>query len=405
MRAVIMAGGLGTRLASLCPARPKSMVEIAGKPILQWQLDCLHRQGICDITLVIGHLGGQIKQYLGNQVKYIEETEPLGTAGSLYYLRNHMKEDFLLINGDIIFDVDFTRIMAFHKRSGAAATIVAHPNDHPFDSGLLRCDSSGKVLEWYERNALRPVWYHNLSSSGIYVLSPDALEQCSHPVRKNLDQGVLRPMIEHGGLYAFHSAEYIHDAGTPERFLQTQRDIQSGVVAKKNAALRQKAVFIDRDGTINRYKGFLSNIDDFELLDTAAESIRQINHTEYLTICVTNQPVIARGELSFEGLTEIHNKMETLLGQEGAYLDDIVFCPHHPDSGFEGEIKELKIRCNCRKPDTGMLEQMAEKYNIDLAESIMVGDSEIDRMTAERVGCQLYFVSLKKFMEEFYGNH
>ena len=143
--------------------------------------------------------------------------------------------------------------------------------------------------------------------------------------------------------------------GTPDRYYSVIEDIHSGKVAAKNLARKQKAIFLDRDGTINKYVGFLTNIDEFELLPGVIEAIKKINASGYLAIVVTNQPVIARGEVSYGELEEIHNKMETLLGQKGAYLDAIFYCPHHPHKGYEGERPEYKIECECRKPKPGML--------------------------------------------------
>ena len=131
MQAVIMAGGKGTRIASVASDIPKPMIEICGKPILQHQIECLKEQGITDIILVIGHIGYVIKKYfqdgqkLGVSIRYIEEKEPLGTAGALYYLKGIIEDDFLLLNGDIIFDVDFDRFMRFHKEKKGAATILS----------------------------------------------------------------------------------------------------------------------------------------------------------------------------------------------------------------------------------------------------------------------------------------
>ena len=176
--------------------------------------------------------------------------------------------------------------------------------------------------------------------------------------------------------------------GTPDRYREVGEDISSGKVAAKSLVNKQKAIFLDRDGTINKYVGFLRNIDDFELISGVSDAIKMINKAGYLAIVVTNQPVIARGEITWEELNEIHNKMETLLGREGAYLDDIFVCPHHPDSGFEGEIKELKIDCNCRKPKPGMILDAAKKYNIDLKESYMIGDSDNDVKAGEAAGCK-----------------
>lgn len=139
---------------------------------------------------------------------------------------------------------------------------------------------------------------------------------------------------------------------------------------------------------INKYVGFLTDIDDFELEDGVIDAIKVINESEYLAIVVTNQPVIARGEVTYEELNAIHNKMETLLGKEGAYLDAIYYCPHHPHKGYNGEIPELKIECDCRKLKPGMLLRAAEKFNIDLSKSWMIGDGENDVIAGTAAGCQ-----------------
>ena len=129
------------------------------------------------------------------------------------------------------------------------------------------------------------------------------------------------------------------------------------------------------------------------LLEGALEAIKKINASGYLAIVVTNQPVIARGEVTVEELQQIHNKMETLLGNDGAFVDAIYYCPHHPDSGFEGEIPELKIKCECRKPNPGMLLQAAEEFNIDLEQSWMVGDSHNDVLAGLRAGCKTAYIT------------
>ena len=120
-----------------------------------------------------------------------------------------------------------------------------------------------------------------------------------------------------------------------------------------------------------------------------------LNESGYLVIVVTNQPVIARGEVSLEELQEIHNKMETLLGKEGAYLDDILFCPHHPDKGFQGERSEYKIECDCRKPKPGLLLEAAKKFNIDMKQSWMIGDTESDLQAGLNAGCNVALIQDK----------
>lgn len=176
--------------------------------------------------------------------------------------------------------------------------------------------------------------------------------------------------------------------GTPERFHQVEEDYKNGVVQAKNLHNKQKVIFLDRDGTLNKYVGFLRNIDDFELIDGASEAIKQINQSGYLAIVVTNQPVIARGEVSWDELHEIHKKMETLLGKDGAYIDGLYICPHHPDKGFEGERPEYKFDCDCRKPKPGLLLQAAKEFNIDLSQSYMIGDSNRDVEAGQNAGCR-----------------
>ena len=155
---------------------------------------------------------------------------------------------------------------------------------------------------------------------------------------------------------------------------------------------KQKAIFLDRDGTINKYVGFLRNIDEFELLPGVIEAIKKINASGYLAIVVTNQPVIARGEVSYGELEEIHNKMETLLGEKGAYIDAIYYCPHHPDKGYDGEIPELKFECDCRKPKPGMLWKAATDFNVDLSKSWMIGDGENDVLAGKNARCMTGYI-------------
>lgn len=407
MKVIIMAGGKGTRIASVKADVPKPMIPILEKPILQYEIECLKRQGFCDIVLVVGHLGQVIKDYFqdgsrfGVHISYVTETEPLGTAGALYLLKEQLTEDFLLLNGDIIFDVDIERFAAYHQKCGGVATLLTHPNNHPYDSGIIEADENGCVENWLHKEDPRG-WYQNRVNAGLHMLSPQIFEDVAgmglfQSCKKvDLDRDVLKPLIPTGGLYVYDTTEYVKDMGTPDRFYSVIEDIQSGKVYAKNRRNLQKAIFLDRDGTINRYVGFLTRIEDFELLPGVAEAIKKINASGYLAIVVTNQPVIARGEVTVEQLQEIHKKMETLLGQEGAYVDGIYYCPHHPHRGYEGEIPELKIDCSCRKPKPGMLLQAAEDFHIDLAQSWMIGDGENDVTAGKQAGCRTILLSTEQ---------
>lgn len=391
IEAVIMAGGKGTRIRSAAEDIPKPMIPVAGKPVLEHQIDTLRKNGIKNMTLVVGYKKEKIIDYFGDgsnfgvEIDYIEETEPLGTGGALFYLKNR-KNSFLLLFGDVIFDIDIEKFILFHYAKKSKITLFVHPNSHPFDSDIVETDDTGRVIAIRRKNEERNFYYHNQVNAGIYCINPDVLKSLSFAKKCDLDKEIVVPEIENNGVYAYKSPEYVKDMGTPDRLSRVEQDILNNIPECRSLNSKQKAVFLDRDGTINKYKGILANIDDFELEDSAAAGIKKLNEAGYIVVVITNQPVIARGELSFAGLNEIHKKMETLLGKEGAYVDGIYFCPHHPDCGYEGEIPELKKKCLCRKPEIGMIKEAAEQYNIDLSKSWFIGDTTIDIQTGKNAG-------------------
>jgi histidinol-phosphate phosphatase family protein len=182
------------------------------------------------------------------------------------------------------------------------------------------------------------------------------LKVCPQQKEKiDLDRDILKPSIKSNKIYVCTTPEYTKDMGTPDRFAQVTSDIENGIVRQKCLSVRQRCVFLDRDGTINKFNNFITKPEDFELIDGAADAIKKINSLGFLAIVVTNQPVIARGEVEPYTLELIHMKMETELGKHGAYIDDLFYCPHHPDKGFPGERSEFKIDCDCRKPKPGMI--------------------------------------------------
>ena len=415
MKTIIMAGGKGTRISSIASDIPKPMIPIEGKPVLEHEIICLREQGFTDFIITVSHLGSVIMNYLGNgsrfgvQIQYFNEEKPLGNAGALFKLRDQLTDDFLLINADAIFDIDFNRLVSFHKKHGALVTLFAHPNSHPYDSGLLILDKDGYVREWLTKEDERPRWYKNRVNAGLHVINPEALDLTGirkedigeeidgKTIKIDLDRQVLKPLCGSKKIICYTSPEYLKDMGTPDRYESVCRDFKTGRIKAKNLQKKQKAIFLDRDGTINKFVGFLKNIDEFELLPGTAEAIREINESGYLVIVVTNQPVVARGDVSFSDLEQIHDKMETLLGEKGAYLNAIYFCPHHPDKGFIGEIEDLKIECTCRKPKPGMLLDAAKDFNIDLSCSWMIGDDEKDIKAGKAAGCKTVLIGKGDF--------
>mgnify|MGYP001859782478 FL=1 len=401
IQAVIMAGGKGTRLRAITNDEiPKPMAPIAGKPILEWQIECLRRQGIQEIILIIGHLGHKIREYFGDgtafgvKISYIEETEPLGTAGALSMLPEKLTGSaFFLIFGDVLFDIDLDRMRRFHEEKKAVATLFVHPNVHPFDSDLVVCDAAGRVKQFDSKHNVRDYWYQNCVNAGFYLMDRSVCNRVPQGQKTDLEKDILNAMIADGdAIYGYRSPEYIKDVGTVERIRRAEQELTSGFIAGRNLNKPQRAIFLDRDGTINRKNGLVYQEEQFELEPCAVEAIRAINSSGYLAIVVTNQPVVARGLCQIDDVERIHRKMETLLGQEGVYLDDICYCPHHPDKGYPEENPAYKIPCHCRKPDIGMLQDCVRKYHIDLAESWVIGDTTVDIQTGKNAGTKTALV-------------
>lgn len=421
MKTIIMAGGRGTRISQLYPDIPKPLIPITdgtgvAKPVLQWEIESLVAQGFTDIVLTVSYLHEQIEAYFGDgsrigcRIQYFVEDTPLGNAGALFKMRQELgDEPFLLLNADAVFEIDFNRMVEFHRQHGGLVTLFTHPNSHPYDSGIVIADDEHSVTSWLTKEDPRPEWYKNRVNAGLHVIDPTVLDMTiqrlhfsvddigeadeNGKIRKvDLDRQILKPLCGKGVMFAYDSPEYVKDMGTPERFHSVSRDFQSGTVAAKNLSKPQRAIFLDRDGTINKYVGFLRSPSELELLPGAAEAIKRINESGYLAIVITNQPVIAHGEVTTSQLQDIHNKMETLLGAEGAYIDGLYYCPHHPDKGYEGEVPELKIECSCRKPKPGMIISAASDFNIDLSRSWMIGDGKNDVLCGQAAGCRTVLI-------------
>jgi len=221
-------------------------------------------------------------------------------------------------------------------------------------------------------------------NAGLYIINPRLLREIHG--KCDLDRELLAGRVPSGDVYGYRSTEYVKDMGTMERLAQVEADIGKGIVAARNLSLPQKAIFLDRDGTLNRDMDKQISLENFALFPESAQALRLINKSEYLAIVATNQPMIAKGFITFEDLRQIHAKMETLLGKEGAYVDAVYFCPHHPERGFAGEVRELKIDCDCRKPKPGMLLRAAADHHIDLGKSWLIGDSDRDMEAASNAG-------------------
>ncbi len=399
-QAVILAGGQGTRLKERLNGLPKPLIDICGVPLLERQILLCKQHGFTDILILVNYAAEQIRQFYASRnnwgltVTCIDDGQPRGTAGAVLAVLDACADEFLVLYGDTMLAVDLDRFWSFHKASQADGSLFVHPNDHPHDSDLVVAheDDTIKAFRPYPHPA--DGYEPNLVNAALYILNKKALQPwVDQAVPLDFAKDLFPRMLQNGQkLAAYNSPEYIKDCGTPQRLDKVCADFASGRIERASLNHQQRAVFLDRDGTINHDRGYITRPEDFEMIAGVEAAVRRLNHSDYRAVVVTNQPIIARGDCSVEELHTIHNKMETLLGKGHAYLDRIYYCPHYPQAGFSGEIAALKIACDCRKPKTGMVTAAQKDLNIDPTQSWVVGDSTVDLRMGTDVGATTILV-------------
>lgn len=391
-KAVILAGGRGTRLSAAFPGVPKPLVPLAGVPLAERLVRQLVEQGFEDITLTVHHDAERIRAHFGNgsafscRINYLEESIPMGSAGILHRMAESTHEPVLVVYGDVLADVDWQRMGRFHAEHRADATLLIHPNDHPHDSDLVVLDPQQRVTQVLSKPHPEERQARNAVNAGAYILEPGCWSHIPSDRPSDFGGDLLPTWCRSMRVFAYNTPEYIKDMGTPERLKQGEWALESGRTAARSLRNPQVAVFLDRDGVINEDTDLIHRPEDFHLFPWTASAIKKLNKSPFLSIVITNQSVIARGLTDEAGLDRIHAKMDWELGQSGAFLDALYFCPHHPDGGFPGEVAQYKTVCSCRKPKPGMLLAAAERFGIDLKRSWMIGDSARDVGAARAAG-------------------
>lgn len=368
------------------------MVPISGKPVLAHQVEWLKANGVNTLWLIVNHQKEIIQDYFGDgtnwgvAIRYYEETEPLGTVGGIKAIENELPNNFLVVYGDVMVNMALDRLQNFHRQHDADATLVLHPNDHPFDSDLVELSKANRITAFHPKPRPEGRWYQNMVNAGVYLLSKKILTFATHGVKADFGKDIFPKAVEQFKVMGYNTSEYLKDMGTPGRLAHVQADFQSGLIAARNLNLKQKAIFLDRDGVLNEDTDLVATPEELQMYTFAGAEVRKINQSGYLAIVITNQSVVARNLCTEAGLRLIHNKMETILGEAHAKLDAIYYCPHHPHGGFPEENPAYKIDCHCRKPKPGMLLDAARDFNIDLSASWFIGDTERDIVAAKAAG-------------------
>ena len=388
---VIVAGGLGTRLGEASRSCPKPMLPIGGMPLIARQIEQFRRAGIERVVILAGHraevIEAQVQAWSDERcrVEVVVESRPLGSGGCLQLVPGNGPR--VVAFGDVVFEMDLRALVQAHVENRARVTAVVHPNDHPHDSDLAELDPDGRLVALHTKPHPLGLEVRNLVTAGVFVIDAALTRALPRDRKLDLVHDILfRAHRDGERIYGYETAEYLKDMGTPSRYRRVCDDWARGLV--QGAARARRTAFVDRDGTINRHVGYVSRPEQIELLPGVGAAIRSLNRAGVQVVVVTNQPVVARGMCDEAQLRAIHARLEGQLGAEGAYLDRLYYCPHHPHRGFEGERVELKIECDCRKPGPGLLVRAMDELRVDVGSSAMFGDSLCDAQAGMRAGVE-----------------
>jgi histidinol-phosphate phosphatase family protein len=397
MKVVILNGGKGTRLG--LSDRPKPMVPVGHRPLLERLVQVGKASGFLDYVFLNGYLAEVIENHFGTgarhgvRIQHVREAVPLGTAGAIREARSLLTEPFLVLYGDILIDVDLAHFAEFHRSRKGIGTLFVHPNDHPQDSDLVEADEQNRIRRFLPKPHTAGAVLPNLVSAALYVLEPAAIDYVPPQGASDWGHDVFPAIVAAGGaLHAYRSIEYAKDIGTPDRLAHGEADLASGHVERLSRRRAKPAVFLDRDGVLNTEINGVHRPEDLVLLEGAGTALRRINRSGIPAICVTNQPDVAKGLVSPAGLRQVFAALDTALARNGAYLDDLYHCPHHPERGWPGEVAALKIVCDCRKPRPGMLLAAAQNHKLDLARSWMIGDRYADVAAGQAAGARAVLI-------------
>jgi D-glycero-D-manno-heptose 1,7-bisphosphate phosphatase len=381
-QAVILCGGLGTRLGELTATTPKPLLPVAGAPFLDILIQEAARFGFTDILLLAGRFGAQIatrydgRDMHGARVRVLIEPAPLGTGGTLRFAAAELAPAFLLMNGDSWIEADLTHFVAAWAGKGGALAAQMLLQRVP-DAGRFGAVeiSGGRVSAFREKDAAssgRP----GLINAGVYVVSREIVAGISADQASSLETDILPPLVAAGRVGAVEAAEgrYFVDIGVPESYARAQTELP--------AVRTRPALFLDRDGTLNEDKGYTSRIEDLRWTPEAREAIALANAAGYYVFVVTNQAGVARGFYAESAILEFHRAMQADLFAIGAHIDAIEWCPHH----IEGTVERYAKACPRRKPGGGMLADLIAAWPVDVSRSLLIGDSAHDVAAAEAVG-------------------
>ena len=373
---VVLAGGLGTRLRSVLPDRPKPMADIDGIPFLELLLRDVALADPGQIILCVSFMKEVIQEHFGDNflgipVLYSEESEPLGTGGAIKQAFDlfHL-DDALVLNGDSYVKVDYNKLLLSCRHDPLGLVLVHVEDANRYGRAEV---ADGRVLSLLEKS---PEHTPGLVNAGVYKISRK-LFSANLPRRFSFEKDVLEPDVR--SLHPrFLTAEgYFIDIGIPESLALAQCELKERILGKP----LHPALFLDRDGVICVDKRHVYKIEDCEFIDGIFDICRRAKAQGQLLVVITNQAGIAKGLYTMEDYFRFRDYVHAEFEKQDCPIDAEYFCPFHVDG-----MAPFRRRSFFRKPNPGMILAAARDLNIDLSRSSLIGDKESDLEAARRAG-------------------
>jgi mannose-1-phosphate guanylyltransferase/phosphomannomutase len=395
-RVLVIAGGLGIRSAN--PKLPKVLQEISpGKTLLEYHLEELQKNNYSHVTFllskfadqVINHIISVSSSFKSMEIDWLMDSSLGGNLGALLNAHSVLSETtYLIILGDVAFSANLESHQQLWEQSGLLCGAVVHPSLHPEDSDKLISGTSNRGIEVLRRHSdISHIHEPFRTLAGIFFMQGLALSTTKLK-SGDISGDLVSDLTLKGEVLAINSSYFYQDTGTPERLNRSQYLRLSGATARRGG-LNRPAIFIDRDNTLIKDAG-TSRIElEFdEVSPIDAQAIAKANSLGVCVFMITNQPGVAKGQITIQDVMHTQRKLEDILLSYDAFIDDIRFCPHHPERDYMGEIPIYKVRCSCRKPGGWMVQDISTLHQIDLKRSFMLGDSTADMQLAANLGME-----------------
>lgn len=377
---VILVGGLGSRLGGLTQTCPKPLLEVGGRPFLAQLIDNARRFGFDDFLLLAGYRGAMLSAFAESQpgTRVIIEPEPAGTAGALFHARDFLADEFLMLNGDSLFDFNWLDMAIRPVIGDWKARIALRQVADTARYGAI--ELAGDYVRSFREKTLTGA--PGLINGGVYWLRRAILTRIDGQPA-SLERDVFPILARRRELRGFPYEGPFVDIGIPDDLTLAR--------GRWREFRQRPAVFFDRDGVLNHDDGYTYRIEDFRWIDGAMEAIKHCNDTGRYVFVVTNQSGIARGLYEEAHVSRLHDWMNNDLRTGGAHIDDFRYCPHHVD----GIIAKYAKACSCRKPRPGMILSLLADWPVETSQSLLIGNekSDIDAAVAAGVRGILYDAS------------